>query len=110
MKRLSSVALGLCLALGFGQSEVLSKGGRRQGNDSARGNASGSALTQNSHTNGQASADRDFGKERATEVGRGKEKGLHKDQYSIGEGHEKNQNRSAVEKKHKEKDKEKKQN
>jgi len=76
MKRWSLITLLLCMTLVFNQSGFLAKGSRGQGT------GNGSALSQNSHGNGQGSVDRDFGKDRAAEVGHGKKKGLHKDHHS----------------------------
>lgn len=87
MKRWTSIALSLCMTLAFSQSGLMAKGGSGQGKGSASG--------QNSHGNGQGTIDRDFGKDRATEVGHGKEKGLHKDQYSIGDGSDKNRSHDS---------------
>ena len=89
MKRWTSIPLSLCLTLVFGQSGLVAKGSSGQGDGSGRGQGAGSKYAQNSHSNGQGTLDRDSGKDRAMEVGRGKEKGLHKDQYSIGEGNDK---------------------
>jgi len=94
------------MTLVFSQSGLMAKGGRGQGDGSGHGNQTGSVYAQNSHGNGQGTVDRDFGKDRATEVGRGKEKGLHKDQYSIGDGNDKDHNRDSHKK---DKDKVKKQ-
>ena len=103
MKRWTSIALSLCMTLAFSQSGLMAKGGHGQGN--------GSVPAQNSHGNGQGTVDRDFGKDRAAEVGHGKEKGLHKDQYSIGDGRDKDRSHDShkkdkdkVKKHHKEKD------
>lgn len=71
MKRWTLIALSVCMTLVFNQSGLLAKGSRGQGN--------GAAFSQKSHGNGPGTADRDFGKDRAVEVGRGKKKGLHKD-------------------------------
>ena len=79
MKRWTLIALSLCMTLVFNQSGLLAKGGRGQGADLGTRRGNGSAFSQNSHGNGQGTADRDFGKDRAAEVGRGKKKGLHKD-------------------------------
>ena len=106
MKRRALIVLSLGMTLVFSQSGLMAKGGRGQGDGSGRGNQTGSISAQNSHGNGQGTVDRDFGKDRATEVGRGKEKGLHKDQYSIGDGHDKDHNRDSHKK---DKDKVKKQ-
>ena len=92
MKRWTSIVLSLGMTLVFSQSGLMAKGGRGQGDGSGRGHGTGSVYAQNSHGNGQGTIDRDLGKDRATEVGRGKKKGLHKDQYSIGEGRDKNHN------------------
>ena len=77
---------------------------------SGRGHGTGSVYAQNSHGNGQGTIDRDLGKDRATEVGHGKKKGLHKDQYWIGDGGDKDHNHDShkkdkdkVKKQHKEK-------
>lgn len=103
MRRLVALFLGVIFV--FSQSELMAKGGRG-GGKSAHGD--GSLHAQNSHSNGQGTTDRDFGKDRAAEVGKGKEKGLHKDQYSIGNGGDKNPNHDShkkdkVKKHHKEK-------
>jgi hypothetical protein len=103
MKRLVALFLGVMFV--FSQSQLMAKGGRG-GGKSGQGN--GSLEAQNSHSNGQGTTDRDFGKDRAAEVGKGKEKGLHKDQYSIGNGGDKNPNhdlhkKDKVKKQHKEK-------
>jgi len=95
MKRRALIVLSLGMTLVFNQSGLMAKGGRGQGDGSGLGNQTGSAYAQNSHGNGQGTVDRDFGKDRATEVGRGKEKGLHKDQYSIGDGNGKDHNRDS---------------
>jgi len=88
MKPGTLLALSLGVILAFGQG-LLAKGGRGQGGQ-GRQNGNDSVRSQNSNDNNRhGSADRDFGKDRAAEVGRGKKKGLHKDQYSIGEGREK---------------------
>ena len=90
MKRWTLMVLSLGMTLVFGQYELMAKGGRGQGDGLERGHGTGSSVNaQNSHGNGQGTVDRDFGKDRATEVGRGKKKGLHKDQYSIGGGNDK---------------------
>jgi len=106
MKRWTSIPLSLCLTLVFGQSGLVAKGSSGQGDGSGRGQGAGSKYAQNSHSNGQGTLDRDSGKDRAMEVGRGKEKGLHKDQYSIGDGNDKDHNRDSHKK---DKDKVKKQ-
>ena len=110
MKRWTSIALSLCMTLVFSQSGLMAKGGRGQGGDQGRGHGDGS-ISQNSHGNGHGTVDRDLGKDRATEVGRGKKKGLHKDQYSIGDGRDKDHSRDShkkdkdkVKKLHKDKD------
>jgi hypothetical protein len=110
MKRWTSIPLLLCLTLVFGQSGLVAKGSRGQGDGSGRGQGAGSKSAQNSHANGQGTLDRDFGKDRAMEVGRGKEKGLHKDQYSIGDGRDKDhkgdshkKDKSKAKKQHKDK-------
>jgi len=95
MKRWTSAALSLCMTLVFSQSGLMAKGGRGQGGDPGRGHGNGSVFSQNSHGNGQGTVDRDLGKDRATEVGRGKKKGLHKDQYSIGDGRDKDHSRDS---------------
>ena len=95
MKRWTSTALTLCMTLVFSQSALMAKGGRGQGGDPDRRHGNGSVSSQNSHGNGQGTVDRDLGKERATEVGQGKKKGLHKDQYSIGDGRDKDHNRDS---------------
>ena len=79
MKLWTSIPLSLCMTLVFSQSGLVAKGSRRQGTDTGRGQGAGPIYAQNSHGNGQGTVDRDFGKDRATEVGRGKKKGLHKD-------------------------------
>ena len=79
MKRWTSIPLSLCMTLVFSQSGLVAKGGRGQGADMGRGQGTGPIYAQNSHGNGQGTVDRDFGKDRATEVGRGKKKGLSKD-------------------------------
>ena len=90
MKRWTLIVLSLGMTLALNQSGLMAKGGRGQGGGLERGHGTGSSVyAQNSHGNGQGTVDRDFGKDRATEVGRGKKKGLHKDQYSIGDGHDK---------------------
>jgi hypothetical protein len=103
MRRLVALFLGVIFV--FSQSELMAKGGRGGGKS---GHGDGSLHAQNSHSNGQGTTDRDFGKDRAAEVGKGKEKGLHKDQYSIGNGGDKNHNHDShkkdkVKKQHKEK-------
>jgi hypothetical protein len=95
MKRWTSIPLSLCMTLVFSQSGLVAKGGRGQGPDMGRGQGTGPIYAQNSHGNGQGTVDRDFGKDRATEVGRGKKKGLHKAQYSIGDGHDKGHDRDS---------------
>jgi hypothetical protein len=102
MRRLVALFLGVIV---FSQSELMAKGGRGGGKS---GHGDGSLHAQSSHSNGQGTTDRDFGKDRAAEVGKGKEKGLHKDQYSIGNGGDKNPNhdlhkKDKVKKQHKEK-------
>jgi hypothetical protein len=90
MKRWTLIVLSLGMTLAFSQSGLMAKGGRGQGDGLQRGHGTGSSVyAQNSHGNGQGTVDRDLGKDRATEVGRGKKKGLHKDQYSIGDGNDK---------------------
>ena len=96
MRRWTLIVLSLGLTLVFSQSGLMAKGGRGQGDGLGRGSGTGSSVNaQNSHGNGQGSVDRDFGKDRATEVGRGKKKGLHKEQYSIGDGNDKVQDRNS---------------
>jgi len=90
MRQLVALFLGVIFV--FSQSELMAKGGRG-GGKSGRGD--GSLHAQNSHSNGQGTTDRDLGKDRATEVGRGKKKGLHKNQYSIGDGRNKDHNRDS---------------
>ena len=95
------------MALVFSHSELMAKGGRGEG-QSGRGHGTGSVYAKNSHSNGQGTIDRDQGKDRAAEVGHGKKKGLHKDQYGIGDGGDKNHNddshkKDKVKKQHKEK-------
>ena len=106
MKRWTSIFLSLGMTLVFSQSGLMAKGGRGQEDGLGRGHGTGSVYAQNSHGNGQGTIDRDLGKDRATEVGRGKKKGLHKDQYSIGDGRDKNHNHDSHKK---DKDKAKKQ-
>jgi hypothetical protein len=107
MKRWTLIVFSLGMTLVFSQSGLMAKGGHGQGDGLGRGHATGSSVNaQNSHGNGQGTVDRDFGKDRATEVGRGKKKGLHKDQYSIGDGRDKDHNRDSH---RKDKDKVKKQ-
>jgi len=110
MKRWTSIALSLGMTLAFSQSGLMAKGGRGQGGDPGRGHGNGSVFSQNSHGNGQGSIDRDLGTDRAREVGRGKKKGLYKDQYSIGDRRDKDRSRNShkrdkdkVKKLHKEK-------
>lgn len=110
MKRWTSIALSMCMTLAFSQSGLMAKGGRGQGGDPGRGPGNGSVHAQNSHGNGQGTVDRDLGTDRAREVGRGKKKGLYKDQYSIGEGRDKDRSHDShkrdkdkVKKLHKEK-------
>jgi len=95
MNRWTSIPLWLCMTLLFSQPGLIAKGGRGQGADTGRGQGKGSINAQNSHGNGQGTVDRDFGKDRATEVGSGKKKGLHKEQYSIGDGHDKVHDRDS---------------
>jgi len=96
MKRWNLMVLSLGMTLVFSQSGLMAKGSRGQGDGLGRGQGAGSSVhAQNSHGNGQGTVDRDFGRDRATEVGRGKKKGLHKDQYSIGDGHDKDHNRDS---------------
>lgn len=83
MKRWTFITLSLCMTLVFNQSALLAKGSRGQGPEVGAGRGNGSAFGQNSHGNGQGTVDRDFGKDRAAEVGRGKEKGLHKDHNRV---------------------------
>jgi|GEM_PF-2978326 hypothetical protein len=107
MKRWTLMVLSLGMTLVFSQSGLMAKGGRGQGDGLGRGHETGSSVyAQNSHGNGQGTVDRDLGKDRATEVGGGKKKGLHKDQYSIGDGNDKDHNRDSHKK---DKDKVKKQ-
>ena len=104
MKRWISIPLLLCMTLVFSQAELVAKGSR--GNGDGRGQGTGSTkYAQNSHANGQGTLDRDLGKDRAMEVGHGKEKGLHKDQYSIGDGRDKahTKDKSKAKKQHKDK-------
>ena len=79
MKRWTSIPLSLCMTLVFSQSGLVAKGGHGQGADMGRGQGTGPIYAQNSHGNGQGTVDRDLGKDRATEVGRGKTKELSKD-------------------------------
>ena len=107
MKRWTLMVLSLGMTLVFSQSGLMAKGGRGQGDSLGREHETRSPVyAQNSHGNGQGTVDRDFGKDRATEVGGGKKKGLHKDQYSIGDGNDKDHNRHSHKK---DKDKVKKQ-
>jgi hypothetical protein len=86
MNKLTPFLLSFALAVSGGL--LIAKGrGQEKGN--------GSSFTGQSHGNGQGSLDRDLGKERATEAGKGKKKGLYKDQYSIGEGKGKNKPMAA---------------
>ena len=95
MKRWTLIPLSLCMTLVFSQSGLIAKGGRGQADGFGREHRTGSVYAQNSHGKGQGTVDRDLGKDRATEVGRGKKKGLHKDQYSIGDGRDKDHNRDS---------------
>ena len=102
MKRWTSLALALCMTLAVSQSGLLAKGGRVQGSDRGREHGNGPTVSQNSNGNGQGTIDRDFGTDRAKEVGRGKKKGLYKDKDSIKDGHDKDRNRDSHKKdKHK---------
>jgi hypothetical protein len=87
MKRWTLIVFSLSTTLVLNQAGLMAKGGR--------GHGAGSLYAQNSHGNGQGTIDRDLGKDRATEVGRGKKKGLHKDQYSIGDARNKDHNRDS---------------
>ena len=89
MKRWTLIAFSLCMTLVFNQSGLLAKGGRGQGGDMGTGRGNAPAFSQNSHGNGQGTVDRDFGKDRAAEVGRGKKKGLHKN-HNRGAHHKSN--------------------
>ena len=71
MFRLTSIALSLILAGSFGPS-LMAKGSKAQG----RGAKTVAGGKSNIHSNGQATVDRDFGSDRAKEVGKGKKKGL----------------------------------
>lgn len=111
MKRWTSLALSVCMSLVVSQSALIAKGGRGQGGEQGRGaSGHGSVTPQNSQGNGQGAVDRDFGTDRAKEVGQGKKKGLYKDQYSIGEGRDKdrspdsNKHKSDAKKPHKAKE------
>jgi hypothetical protein len=95
MKRWTSLALSLCMTLAFSPSGLMAKGGRGQGGDPGRGHGKEPTFTQNSNGNGQGTIDRDFGTDRAREVGRGKKKGLYKDQYSIGDGRDKDRSHDS---------------
>lgn len=95
MKRWTSLGLSVCLSLVFSQSALVAKGGRGQGGEPGRSSGQKPLATQNSNGNGQGTLDRDFGADRAREVGQGKKKGLYKDQYSIGEGREKDRSRDS---------------
>ncbi|MGH9426557.1 MAG: hypothetical protein ACRD2L_09700 [Terriglobia bacterium] len=106
MKQGTSLALSVCMSLVFSQSGLMAKGAHEQG----RGAGHGPAIAQNSHGNGQGTVDRDLGTDRAREVGNGKKKGLYKDQYSIGDGrdkdrsHDSHKHKNKVKKLHQDKD------
>lgn len=111
MKRWTSLVLSVCMSMVVSQSALIAKGGRGQGGEQGRGAPGhGSVTSQISKGNGQGAVDRDFGTDRAKEVGQGKKKGLYKDQYSIGEGRDKDhsldshKHKSDVKKSHKAKE------
>jgi hypothetical protein len=83
------------MSLMFSQSALIAKGGRGQGDNPGRGSGHGAVAAQKSNGNGQGTVDRDFGTDRAKEVGQGKKKGLYKDQYSIGDGRDKDRSHDA---------------
>ncbi len=89
MKRLCLVLIGI-LILGWGGSGY-AKGKPDKGSPESRGGDKNHTLVprDNTHSNGQATDDRDFGKDRAQEVGKGKKKGLYKGSSSISERKEK---------------------
>jgi hypothetical protein len=95
MRKLTPFVLCLGLVFSCSVSTLTAKKGEQ---NSQR--AQGARLTGpgQAHGNGQGSLDRDLGTERAKEVGQGKKKGLHKDQYSIGEGKEKREESSTSDK------------
>lgn len=97
MEKLAPFFLCFALVLSGHVGNALGKGGRGQapGQAQGRGNNPSWSGAGQTHGNGQASLDRDFGKERAKEVGKGKKKGLYKDEYSIGEGREKEKQKEA---------------
>ena len=88
MKRWTAVALSLSMALAF-SPQLPAKGGNGQGSNAGHAQGGSPTLAHNSNSNGQRSSDRDFGKDRALEVGHGKKKGLHKNHHSNVVGHDK---------------------
>ena len=95
MKQWTSLALLVCMSLVPSQFVLMAKGGQGQGGEQGRSSGHKPVVTQNSNGNGQGTLDQDFGMDRAREVGQGKKKGLYKDQYSIGEGREKDRSRDS---------------
>jgi hypothetical protein len=76
----------LFLALALNNSSLaLAKGGRGAASKGSVGHASDRDWAAQTHGNGQSTADRDLGTDRAKESGKGKKKGLYKDEFSIGQ-------------------------
>ena len=93
MKRWTSVALSLSMVLTFSPG-LIAKGGHGSAGNTGRGQGNGAVFAQNSNSNGKGTSDRDFGQDRAREVGNGKKKGLYKTHHSTGKHHSHEQNKS----------------
>ncbi|MCI0623727.1 MAG: hypothetical protein L0387_19075 [Acidobacteria bacterium] len=105
MKRWTPVLLSICMTFGVNESGLLAKDRRGQGSSQGRGRGNDPLLSQGktSRGNGEGTIDRDFGTDRAKEVGRGKKKGLYKDHSSIDEGRGKNHRNASSHKNDKDK-------
>ena len=80
MVRLSTVTLSLAFALILPTSGLMARGGNSNGHGGSQRPVSDSGIRgqDKPHSNGHSTSDRDFGNDRAMEVGNGEKNGLHK--------------------------------
>ncbi len=99
MKTLASGILSVCLIFAVpGLTWAKGSQDRRGNSDRTQGHPTGKG-SENPKSNAKGSADRDFGTDRAKEVGKGEKKGLYKDHHST----EKDKHKTKKEKVKKEK-------
>ena len=103
MRIWTSAVLSMSMAFTLSQLHVLAKGGHGKGG--SVGHSDAPRVANNPRSNGNGTTDRDFGQDRAREVGKGKKKGHYKSQYSIADQrdnkHDKNKDKNKkVERQH----------